>query len=85
MGIHERAVRAAASKFGSAPLYRACKAALDNKDIKLMSSQKRLLTKYVLEGVLNGHALPPEEFDNFVEDLKSIVSKTKEYKMKYEV
>jgi len=85
MGIHERAVRAAASKFGSAPLYRACKAALDNKDIQLMHSQKRVLTKYVLEGVLNGHALPPKEFEKFVEDLKFIISKTKEYKLKYEV
>ncbi|XP_019889940.1 probable cytosolic oligopeptidase A isoform X2 [Ooceraea biroi] len=84
MGIHDRATKAAASKFGSAPLYRACKEALDNKDIKLTHSQKRVLSKYVLEGTLNGLALQPEEFSKYIDDLNYILLKTKEYKAKYE-
>lgn len=85
MGIHERATRAIASKFGSAPLFEACKKALDNKDIKLTQSQRRVLTKYVLEGTLNGLQLQYKEFDKYIDDLNYIMSKIKEYKAKYEV
>lgn len=84
MGIHERATRAIASKFGSAPLFRACKEALDN-DIKLTHLQKRLLTKYVLEGSLNGLNLQEKEFEKYMNDLNVILLKIKEYKSKYEV
>lgn len=85
MGIHERATRAIASKFSSAPLFEACKKALDNKDIKLTHSQRRVLTKYVLEGILNGLQLQDKEFDKYLDDLSYIMSKIKEYKAKYEV
>lgn len=85
MSIHERATRAIASKFGSAPLFRACKEALENKDIKLTHSQKRVLTKYVLEGTLNGLNLQEKEFKKYSADLNFIISKIKEYKAKYEV
>lgn len=85
MGIHERATRAVASKYGSAPLFKACKEALDNKNIKLTHSQKRVLTKYVLEGKLNGLQLQDKEFEKYTDDLNYILSKIKEYKAKYEV
>jgi len=84
MGIHERATRAIASKFGSVPLFRACKEALD-KNIKLTHLQKRLLTKYVLEGTLNGLHLQEKEFETYVGKLEDILHKMKEYKAKYEV
>ncbi|XP_012225028.1 uncharacterized protein [Linepithema humile] len=83
MSIHERATRAIASKFGSAPLFRACKEALDN-DIKLTHLQKRLLTKYVLEGTLNGLHLQEKELEKYMDDLNVILLKIKEYKSKYE-
>lgn len=85
MGIHERAMKAATSKFSSAPLYRACKRALDSNDIKLTHLQKRVLTKYVLEGTLNGLGLESKEFSKYVDDCKYIGLKTKEFKGKYEV
>lgn len=85
MGIHERAMRAMASKFGSASLFKACKEALNNKDIKLTHSQRRVLTKYVLEGTLNGLQLQDKEFEKYTYDLTYIMSKIKEYKPKYEV
>ncbi|XP_011633032.1 probable cytosolic oligopeptidase A isoform X1 [Pogonomyrmex barbatus] len=84
VGIHERATRAIASKFGSKPLFKACKEALDNKDSKLTHSQKRVLTKYVLEGTLNGLQLQDKEFEMYSDDLNYIMSKIKEYKAKYE-
>lgn len=85
IGIHERMMKAAASKFGNAPLYKACKEALENKDIKLTHSQRRLLTKYVLEGTLNGLNLDSKNFDKYSTDLEYIGLKTKEYKVKFEV
>jgi len=85
MGIHERATRSIASKFGSAPLFKACKEALDNNNIKLTHLQKRLLTKYVLEGTLNGLHLQEKEFETYMGDLNFILQKIKEYKSKYEV
>ncbi|XP_071557625.1 uncharacterized protein [Temnothorax nylanderi] len=84
VGIHERAMRAVASKFGSAPLFKACKEALDNKNISLTHSQRRVLTKYVLEGTLNGLELQDKEFEKYTDDLNYILSKIKEYKPKYE-
>lgn len=84
MGIHERATRASASKFGSAPLFRACKEALDN-NANLTHLQKRLLTKYVLEGTLNGLHLQEKEFEKYLDDLNFILLKIKEFKSKYEV
>ncbi|KAG5324823.1 COPDA oligopeptidase, partial [Pseudoatta argentina] len=84
MGIHERATRAIASKFGSTPLFKACKEALENKYIKLTHSQRRVLTKYVLEGTLNGLNLQDKEFEKYSADLSFILSKIKEYKAKYE-
>lgn len=84
VNIHERATRAIASKFGSVPLFRACKEALDNKDLKLTHSQRRVLMKYVLEGTLNGLQLQDKEFDKYSSDLSYIMSKIKEYKAKYE-
>ncbi|XP_029164650.1 probable cytosolic oligopeptidase A [Nylanderia fulva] len=84
MGIHERATRAVASKFGSAPLFKACKEAFDNKNIKLTHSQRRVLTKYILEGTLNGLQLQDKEFEKYSGDLTYIISKIKEYKAKYE-
>lgn len=85
MGIHERATRAVATKYGSAPLFKACKEALDNKNIKLTHSQRRVLIKYVLEGTLNGLQLQDKEFEKYTGDLSYILSKNKEYKAKYEV
>lgn len=85
MSIHERAIRAIASKYGSIPLFKACKEALDNKNLKLTHSQKRVLTKYVLEGRLNGLQLQDKEFEKYKDDLTYILSKCREYKCKYEV
>ncbi|XP_011702529.1 PREDICTED: probable cytosolic oligopeptidase A [Wasmannia auropunctata] len=84
VNIHERATRAIASKFGSVPLFRACKEVLDNKDLKLTHSQRRVLMKYVLEGTLNGLQLQDKELDKYSSDLSYIMSKIKEYKAKYE-
>lgn len=85
MGIHERMAKAAASKFGNSLLYKACKKALDNNEIKFTHSQKRVLSKYVLEGTLNGLHLEGEKFEEYMADLNFIGSKTKEFKVKYEV
>lgn len=85
MSIHERAIRAIASKYSSIPLFKACKEALDNKNLKLTHSQKRVLTKYVLEGRLNGLQLQDKEFEKYKDDLTYILSKCREYKSKYEV
>lgn len=85
LGIHERATRAIANKFGSKPLFKACKEALENKNIKLTHSQRRVLTKYVLEGTLNGLHLQDKEFVKYTDDVNYIMSKIKEYKPKYEV
>lgn len=84
MSIHERATRAIASKYGSVPLFKACEEALDNKNLKLTHSQKRVLTKYVLEGRLNGLQLQDKEFEKYKDDLMYILSKCREYKSKYE-
>ncbi|KAL0104928.1 hypothetical protein PUN28_016522 [Cardiocondyla obscurior] len=84
IGIHERATRAVASKFGSISLFKACKEALDNKEIKLTHSQRRVLAKYVLEGTLNGLQLKDKEFEKYSDDLNYILTKVKEYKAKYE-
>lgn len=85
MSIHERATRAIASKYGSISLFKACKEALDNKNLKLTHSQKRVLTKYVLEGRLNGLELQDKEFEKYADDLTYILKKCREYKSKYEV
>lgn len=86
MGIHERAVRAACNKFNSRPIFKACKEALENKDIELTHEQKRVLAKYVLEGTLNGLALQDsKQYENYMDDTNFIISKCKEYKTKYEV
>lgn len=85
IGIHERAIKAASSKFGNTPLYKVCKEALENKDMKLTQSQRQLLTKYVLEGTLNGLNLESKKFDQYMADLDFIGMKSKEYKHKYEV
>ncbi|XP_019696713.1 probable cytosolic oligopeptidase A [Harpegnathos saltator] len=82
--IHERASRAAVSKFNNASFYRVFKEALENKDIKLTHSQKRVLSKYVLEGTLNGLQLKGEDYELFVDDMDYIGRKVKEYKGKYE-
>ncbi|KYM98497.1 Oligopeptidase A [Cyphomyrmex costatus] len=84
MDIHERATRAIASKFGSAPLFRACKETLENKDIKLTHSQRRVLSKYVLEGTLNGLHLQDKELEKYSSISSYIMLKIKEYKPKYE-
>ncbi|XP_032678054.1 probable cytosolic oligopeptidase A [Odontomachus brunneus] len=84
MGIHERAIRAAASKFSNISLYRVFKEALENKDIKLTHSQKRVLSKYVLEGTLNGLNLEDKKYDLYMADVEYLGFKAKEYKAKYE-
>lgn len=85
MGIHDRAIRAAASKFSNIPLYRIFKEALENKEIKLTHSQRRVLSKYVLEGTLNGLNLEDKKYELYMADVEYLGFKAKEYKAKYEV
>lgn len=85
LGIHERAIKAAASKFSNAALYRVFKEALENKDMKLTHSQRRVLSKYVLEGTLNGLNLKDKNQEYYMDDIDFLGFKVKEYKAKYEV
>ncbi|XP_076757733.1 uncharacterized protein LOC143427457 [Xylocopa sonorina] len=54
MSINERAKKALAAKHVSLPIYQACKAIMNNKEIKLSDEQRGVLTKALLEGRLNG-------------------------------
>ncbi|XP_043285115.1 probable cytosolic oligopeptidase A isoform X2 [Venturia canescens] len=63
--IHNRILKARGTVHISVPIYRACKAALENKDTKLTQSQSRALTKITLEGRLNGLELAPKMKDHF--------------------
>ncbi|XP_014481859.1 PREDICTED: probable cytosolic oligopeptidase A isoform X2 [Dinoponera quadriceps] len=83
-GIHERAIRAISNKFNNATVYKVCKAALENKDLKLTHSQRRILDKYVLEGTMNGLHLEGKTRELFVDDIDYIGFKVSDYKMKYE-
>lgn len=85
MGIHERAIKAAASKFNNTAVYKIFNAALENKDIKLTQSVRRVLSKYVLEGTLNGLHLEGKNREQFLADIEYLGFRNKQYKAKYEV
>lgn len=55
--INERARKARFNKFNSLPVYAAISDALANPTTKFNEEQQRLLSKYMLEGKLNGVAL----------------------------
>ncbi|KOX79328.1 Oligopeptidase A [Melipona quadrifasciata] len=54
MSINERAKRALAFKYINTSIYDACKNVMNNNKNELNDEQKRILTKYILEGKLNG-------------------------------
>nr|CAD7592199.1 unnamed protein product [Timema genevievae] len=54
MGIHDRARRARATKFNSLPIYTACKESSVLKDGTYSEEQNRVVSKFLLEGRLNG-------------------------------
>ncbi|KOC62525.1 Oligopeptidase A [Habropoda laboriosa] len=54
ISINDRSRKACAAKFVSTPIYQACKNVMNNKESELNDEQKRVLTKFILEGKLNG-------------------------------
>ncbi|CAK9798755.1 Probable cytosolic oligopeptidase A [Anthophora quadrimaculata] len=54
ISINERAKKACAAKYISEPIYQACKNIMNVKRYELNDQQERVLTKFILEGKLNG-------------------------------
>ena len=52
--ISRRARLAFSAKFCSQPIFQACKRAFEREDNKFTDEQKRLLSKFILEGKFNG-------------------------------
>ncbi|CAK9828731.1 Probable cytosolic oligopeptidase A [Anthophora retusa] len=54
ISINERAKKACAARYISKPIYQACKNIMSVKKYKLNDQQEKVLTKFILEGKLNG-------------------------------
>ncbi|KZC14840.1 Oligopeptidase A, partial [Dufourea novaeangliae] len=85
IGIHERARKALAAKYVSLPVYQVCKNIINNKEIELTNEQRRILSKYILEGKLNGLELTKKNKDILTELSYIIMNKCKEYSEKLQV
>lgn len=85
INIDGRARRASASKYISTPIYQACKNVFNNSHSKLSDEQKKVLTKYILEGKLNGLELSEKKKEQFSALRLWLCDKIKEYSQKLEV
>ncbi|XP_015601630.1 probable cytosolic oligopeptidase A [Cephus cinctus] len=84
LGIHDRARNARAVKFNSKSIFHLCKSVRDNPDLKCTEEQRRLLSKFVLEGKLNGLELEKNPFDRFRNDGKVLNEKRSQFKARLE-
>ncbi|XP_076168602.1 uncharacterized protein LOC143147332 isoform X2 [Ptiloglossa arizonensis] len=82
--IHERARRASSSRHICVPIYLACKNIISNKNIKLSNEQRKVLTKYILEGKLNGLGLSDTERDKFSQLTLLLIRDIEEYSRRVE-
>lgn len=83
--IHSRMSRARTSKFISKPIYKACKAALENPDLKLTRAQRRVTAKIALEGRLNGLDLTGKERRDYDYSDMKLFKKRQEFESKTKV
>ncbi|XP_076243592.1 uncharacterized protein LOC143184898 isoform X2 [Calliopsis andreniformis] len=84
ISIHERARKASASRYINRPIYQTCKNIINNKEINLTNEERRILSKYILEGKLNGLELQNKEEELLALSL-TIIEKLKEYSQKLKV
>ncbi|CAG2061797.1 unnamed protein product [Timema podura] len=85
MGIHDRARRARATKFNSLPIYTACKESSVLKDGTYSEEQNRVVSKFLLEGRLNGVELKGDIKLNFNEISAKIANERKQFQEKIEL
>ncbi|OAD52206.1 Oligopeptidase A [Eufriesea mexicana] len=83
--IDRRAKRADAFKYVSKPIYQACKNVLNNSENKLTVEQRRVLTKYVLEGKLNALELSGKKSQQFTALKLWLLETLEKYSQKVEV
>lgn len=81
--IHKRAWQAISYKYNSKPIYQACKMEFESKK-DLSDEQKRILSKYMLEGRLNGLDLSASKLEYFQICVKQITNKCDEFRQKLE-
>lgn len=80
--IHNRARKARALKFQSKPIYEACKRILTDGNLKQF--EKRLLTKFVLEGRLNGLELNESGMKNYIVTSRKLEEQKSNFQKKVE-
>ena len=85
ISIHERASRASASRYVNMPIYQACKDIVDNNDSELTNEQRRILSKFILEGKLNGLDVFGKKKEKLGAVSLQIYRKVKEFSQKLEV
>lgn len=85
ISIHERAIRASTSRYINIPIYQACKSLINNKEIELSNEERRVLSKFVLEGKLNGLELSEKQKEVLTALMLVILNKIKEYSQRLEV
>ncbi|XP_011310699.1 probable cytosolic oligopeptidase A [Fopius arisanus] len=84
LNIHNRMIRARATKFTSLPIYKALKEAFASK-VPLTPEQKRLIQKYLLEGRLNGLDLTEKQTEDLQHSIFHLHKKTTEMLKKVEI
>ncbi|XP_015523020.2 probable cytosolic oligopeptidase A [Neodiprion lecontei] len=85
MNIHERARNARSSKYIIKPIYQACKNAKEDGSLKMTEEQRRLVSKFALEGKLNGFEVAPSNMDSFNLALFKIRERQTEFSDKLKV
>lgn len=81
--IHKRAWQAISYKYNSKPIYEACKSVVETKK-DFTDEQQRILSKYILEGRLNGLELDPKKKEFFQICVRQITKKCEEFQQKLE-
>ncbi|XP_063241717.1 oligopeptidase A [Bacillus rossius redtenbacheri] len=84
VGLHERARKARASKFSSAPIYNACKESIATNKEQYSEEQKRVISKFLLEGRLNGIELQGRDRIRLNETLQKIEMQRSDFRKKIE-
>lgn len=72
LNIHDRARQARTSKFNSIPIYNVVKTELDNNNGKRSEEESRMLSKFVLEGKLNGLKLSESKKRELEETMRKL-------------
>lgn len=78
-------IHARSSKYVSKPIYQACKAALEDQNLKLTIEQRRLVSLYALEGRLNGLDLTGKNHDTYIYTMTHMNKKSNEFRQKIEL